>query len=446
MAMRGVVRSSLIVTLIGLLAALTTPVRGQVAENKTFTLDVTDELFAGDANADIIITITNTSDNQNLGSANVTVPDPFVVVAAPADTDATTTAVLELRELAIAPGGSRSFVVTVDVKTCTPATSGPFQAVAKQSNTFLGTGNHFFLDSTNSDLTVGIVGTCDLAFVAQPGDAERGATITSVDYDPTGAPITVRVVDAGGTETATHSTATVGLLAANPDVQAPLFGGTTSATAVEGLATFAPGPTLAPSAFDYTLAASADFDHDGATDATVISAPLDIVDDQVDCPAGQPCAAPATATRNGQQATAAFGPGPTSTSLVVSLGAADVPDFTCDGVPESRATAQYFFVGGDAGTRQGTLSLAIPNASQPVNAYEVCWAASYPFDTDGGGRSSEQGTTPDGAKALNVGVLPDCARRGTPARPCVSDRTLNQPDSTVTIVIEADGRDPWARS
>lgn len=464
MAKRGILRTSVIVVLLGLLAALTTPVGGQVEENKSFTVDVNDDVVAGDADAVITVTITNTSKHQRLGSANVTVPQPFVVVAAPDDGDPATTDVLELRNLRIAPGGSRDFDVTVGVQTCAPQTSDPFTVAAKQSNAFRGEGNDFFLDAAGSDLTAEIVGTCSLEFVAEPGDAERDATITSVDYDPTGPPVTVRIVDAGGSDTATHSTTTVNLTARNPNVLTPLLDGTTSAAAVDGVATFAPGPTLSPSAFDYTLEASADFDADSSTDATVASEPLDIVDDQVVCEADQSCEA--TVARDGQRVTAAFGPDPPetapATSLIVSLGAGDVPDFTCEGVAGDRAVAQYFFVGGDASMRTGTLSLTFPagpdepadhhhhwtshHRDRPRTAYDICWAASYEFATDGNGQSSEQGTTPDGQKPLNVGVLPDCAKYGAPTRPCVSDRTVNQRDKTVTIVIAVDGRDPWARS
>lgn len=429
-----------------------TPVSGQVAEHKTFTVDVTYAVPAGDADAVLTVTLQNTSSNQSLGSANVEVPAPFAVVAAPRDTDPSTTSVLELRELGLAPGDATDVAVTVDVQRCTPGTSAAFDAVAKQSNTFNGSGNDFFLDADASHLTVQVTGTCGLAFVAQAGDAEVApTTITRVDFDPAGDPISVEVRDAADTGRATHATPAVELSAANPGVDpgqdGPIvLGGTTSSTAVDGFATFAPGPTLSPSAFDYTLTAAADLDGDGPSDATTTGAPFDIVDDQVACPPGEPCAAPASATRDGQRVTASFGAGAEPASLVVSLGAADVPAFTCSDVPGDRATAQYLFVGGDAGDRTGTLTLTIPDASQPLKTYEVCWAAPYPFTTDGGGQSSAQGIKPGGDAALHVGTLPDCARHQAPARPCVGERSLDRRTATATIVIKADGRDPWARS
>jgi hypothetical protein len=456
MAGSAIVRPSAVIVVSALLVALTTPVRGQVADNKTYTVHVTASVDAGDADAVIVLTITNTAENQDLGSANVVVPEPFVVGGVSvaddeADADLSAPALIELRDLGLAPDASVDVTIVVDVQTCVPLTPDAFDVAAKQSNTFKGTGNDFFLETGESGLTAGIDGTCGLAFAAQPGDAERGAVITTVDHEPDGDPIAVEVVDAGDAEPATHATPTVALSAANDAVGDPTLGGTTTATAVAGLARFDPGPTLAPSAFDYALGATADFDGDGTADASTTSDPFDIVDEQVTCPAGIACPS-ATARRGGQEVTVTLdgvASGSRATSLVVSLGAADVPDFDCEGVPTDRVTAQYFLTRGDDTDRTGTLSLTIPDAVQPVKAYEVCWAAPYDFATDDGQGSTAQGTKPsdDGATtALQVGVLPDCARRGEPARPCVADRSLDQRSSTATIDVLVDGRDPWARS
>jgi hypothetical protein len=467
MAARGTLRSGLmIIGVVGLIVALTTPVRGQVADNKTFTVDIdgtgttaAPDVHAGDADAGISIVITNTSANQDLNSANVTVPAPCVVLSSGSDDDAVDGGpVVELRNLGITPGSTRTYAVAVDVQTCTPSNPPAFPVAAKQSNTFNGTGNDFFLNIAASDVTVDVAGTCGLAFVAQPGDAEDAPTIiTSVDYDPQGPPISVEVRDAGDTGRATHATPTIGLTATNVEVAAPLLGGTTSATAAGGLATFAPGPTLTPSAFDYQLVATTDFDGDGSADATTVSDPFDIVDDQVACPAGEPCATPATAQRGRQTMTVTLDQAAATseaTSLAVSLGAEDVPDFDCEGVPgpDVRFTAQYFLVGTSDEGRTGTIELTVPDASRPLNVYEVCWAAPYQFPTDGGGDAeldeSVQYTKPgaEESSGLYVGVLPDCARRGEPARPCVSDRTFNKTQAMATIVIQTDGRDPWART
>lgn len=454
---------SVVIAVAVALLLVATPVSGKAGRTNTFTLHVTDTVAAGDADALIVITIRNTSSRRRLDAVDVGVPAPFTVAAAPDDTKPTTPSVLELRDLDLEPGASRHVDVTVDVRACTAVTSDPFTAVAKDTGERTHRRHDFRLDRDRSDLTVDVDGTCGLAFVAQPGDAEIAPTpITSVDYDPDGAPITVEVRDAADTGRATHATPVVELTASNPFIDpqddGPIeLGGTTSATVLAGLATFEPGPTLSPSASEYTLSASTDLDGDRTDDATTASAPFDIVDDQVACPAGEACAAPATAELDGQRVIASFGPGANAASLVVSLGAADVPDFTCAGVPDDRATAEFRFVGGDASDRTGTVTLVVPNPARPPKANEVCWAASYPFTTDDGTPAATQGTKPGSEAALHVGVLPDCARWGEPERPCVSDRTFRQGPPQVsppsrrrgpvaTIVVQADGRDPWARS
>jgi hypothetical protein len=277
-----------------LIAVTVTPVQGQVAENKTFQLTVS-EVPAGDANATLTVTITNTSANQSLGSANVTVPSPLVVGAVDGPggptvmISASDPQTIELRSLDLAPGvpqgESFTFDVTVDVQQCTDGASEEFLATAKQSNTYLGTGNDFYW--TNPGVTAPVAGTCALQFVDEPGDAQRTDAITSENYDPQGEPITVRILDAADDPmVATHSTATVTLVALNLDVDDDPIepGGTFSAMADDGIATFTPGPTLDMSAFEYRLRASADFDGDEAVDASTDSAFFDIVDAAVFCP------------------------------------------------------------------------------------------------------------------------------------------------------------------
>ncbi|HEX6254311.1 MAG TPA: hypothetical protein VFZ70_00735 [Euzebyales bacterium] len=456
MAVRSRMHTALMISIAvaALLAVTMTPVQGQVAENKTFRLDVSG-VPAGDANATLEITITNTSTNQSLGSANVTAPSPFDLLGVTdeegdpsVEISASDPQTIELRGLGLAPvdpDESFTFLVTVDVQRCTEGDSEEFEATAKQSNTYLGTGNDFFWE--NPGLTASIDGTCSLEFVDQPADAEREMTITSAPYDDQGDPITVDILDASADrERATHSTATVDLTAQNPDVPADdiVLGGTTSVEAVAGFASFEPGPTLAPSAFDYAFVASADFDG-GGTDATVTSTAFDIVDDAVDCPPNQPCAEAAVARRQNQVISVTFGAGATQQTLAASLGAFDAPGFTCENSSASSLAGQ-FFLSGVFSERLGTVVYEVMNAQHPANAYEICWAAPYPFKTDNGEQSTVRGVTkPDGSVVdLNVGELPDCSNRA-PVRPCVRHRSFDNPTSTVTIEIATDNRDPWMR-
>ena len=444
----------LVAVVIALLGTLTVPAVGQVADLKTFTVDIDGTggawpaVYAGDADAPIAITITNTSANQSLGSANVTVPAPFALVTAAADT-VPGGPVIELRSLGLAPGQSATLPITVHVRTCAPTAAPTFAIEAKQSNDFAGQGNDFSQDpNAPSDLVVGVTGVCALAFDRHPGDAERGVTITSVDYAASGPPITVEVRDAGNTGRATHATPEITLDAAHSTIDEPLLTGTTSSTAVAGLAEFSPGPNLTPSGSSYVLDASGRAE-DGTTElGTGTSEPFDIVDVHVNCDAGAACD-PAESQRDGQTVRAEFGSGQQDTTLVVSLGAGDVPAFTCAGyTPGGEHAAQFDFVGDGGTDRSGTVTLVVPNARRPLHTYEVCWAAPYEFEMDGGGRTLPHETLvkPGTENPLHVGLLPDCAKRGDPARPCVSQRSFDRRTAAATIVVQTTGEDPWARS
>jgi hypothetical protein len=429
-----------------LLAGTATAAHAGVQDNKTYTVDIdgtvgtAGDVWAGDADASITIRVQNTSANQSLGSADVTVPAPFVLLASAADA-VPGGPVLELRNLAIAPGATTTVTVNVDVRTCAPATPTTFAVSAKQSNDYNGSGNDFFL-SASADRQVDVTGTCSLAFVGQPQDAEKNATITTVDFTPTAAPVTVEVRDAGGTARATHSAATI-TLAGFRGTTAQALGGTTSATAVAGLASFGPGPTASVSSSDYTLRAQS-----AGLVTSAASAPFAIVDDRASCPAGSPCEQASSAT-NGATVSASFGSGGTTTNLLLSIGAADAPNFSCAGYPRTAGleVSQFTFSDDAGGDRVGTMTATIPNASRPLNSYEVCWAAPYAFTTDSGAPAAIQPGVfkPGTTTALRVGLLPDCPRRssGATRTPCVESRTFDKKTKTVALTVRATGDDPW---
>jgi hypothetical protein len=294
-----------------------------------------------------------------------------------------------------------------------------------------------------------------LGFVAQPADAERDATITSVDYNPEAAAVSVGVFDAGSTGRIGASTpldsasATVDLaLSADPDGTS--LAGTKSAPLNDGLATFA--PKVLVSAFGYSLTATSP-----GFGAAPNSNTFDIVDEHVACGAGGDCPATAPVSKNGVSVTTDFGPGVDAANLLVSVGAGDAPSFDCGpAYPRNeKPVSQFVFkpIAGVeptldfAGDRKGTFTMSFPDASRPLNSYEVCWAAPYQFQKDGGGLTEESDTLKPGTdnQKLHVGLLPDC-KRGTPL-PCIASRSFKKATAavpaTVTIVVNADGRDPW---
>jgi hypothetical protein len=415
-----------------------------VTENKSFTVEIVGttgaapNTWAGDVDATLSVTITNRSPSQSLGSLNLTVPAPYALISSPADS-VPGGPVVEVRNLDMAPGGSKQIELVVAVNQCTSVAPAPFAVTAKQSNDYNGVGNDFTLAQA-SDMQVDVVGTCALVWSAEPSDAERGSAITSEAWNPNGEAIAVKVVDGGGVDRATRAQGSVTLAATNANVASPVLGGTTSADIVEGLATFTPGPTLAPSAFDYVLTAASP-----NLISTDESADFDIVDQEVNCPAGGACNGSATTSAGRFSATARFGAGGSATHLTVSINAGDTPTFACAGYPRGDLpVTQFVFTGeGDPGAdRDGTFSTSIAGATRPLNSYEVCWAAPYEFKTESGAWAQIGARKPGTGEDLYVGLLPDCARRGAPARPCVT-RSFDSRTRTVTIVVSTTGQDPW---
>ncbi|MEO8692749.1 MAG: hypothetical protein ABI658_04480 [Acidimicrobiales bacterium] len=417
------------------------------------------ETYAGDTNATISIKVTNLA-YQKLGSANVTVPAPFSLVSTSSGTIAGS--VLQLRNLNLAKNAYVTVTITVDARTCAATTAPAFAITARKTADYSGSTS--FTLKSPYDKQVNVTGTCGLAFVAQPTDAERNANITS-EFVPSGAPITVEVRDAGNTGRATSSTAAVTLTASNPTVASPITVGNPSAIAVAGLASFVPGPTLSVSAFNYTVTASSP----GMT-SSLPSSKFAIADDQVSCAAGAACSTPATASNAGVTASATFGAGTTKTNLSVSINAVDAPVFECNNYPKGNSqVSQFGFSGNGGADRTGTFSVTIPNASWFVILYQVCWASPVDFYTKSGKLASAgtpdigDGTLKPGSttgETLKVGLLPNCKKWwwndhwdwddhwGFPnptieTLPCITSRSYNWSTKALTIEVKTTGADPW---
>ena len=91
-----------------------------------------------------------------------------------------------------------------------------------------------------------------LRFATQPADARVGQVVTGAPYNPAGSPVAVEVVDASGNRV-TSSTATVSLTLVRIHGTGTLQG-TTTKTAVGGVATFSDLRLSAPGT--YRLVAS----------------------------------------------------------------------------------------------------------------------------------------------------------------------------------------------
>src|SRR5262249_51385077 len=150
-----------------------------------------------------------------------------------------------------------------------------FTSFVKQSNDFNGTGNDFVI--TSPQPAVDIVGQCSLAFGTQPASQQKASDITGDAFGPplappSDAPIQVRVVDGGGSNTVTWWLTAITLgIATNPGNGT--LSGSTSANPVNGIATFSgtPGPRIDNSASGYQLNATST--GQGQTDSILATAP-----------------------------------------------------------------------------------------------------------------------------------------------------------------------------
>lgn len=432
--------------LVGTITAIGAPqTRAALTAGTTFTADVdgtvdtgtpgADGVYTGDSDATVHLALTNTSDSAVLGSADVTVPAPLGVTAI----DGVPYAggpVLELRNIGLAAGLSRTYVLTVDVQTCVATLPAEFTLAAKTSNDFSGSGNDLTLVDGSSDRLLDFVGVCGLAFVDQPANAERTKTITSLAWTPGGAPITVELRDAGDTGRASSASDTVSLTAAWPVAgPAPVLGGTDSVAAVAGMATFAPGPSLAVSAAGYTLTASG-----SGLSSSAPSSAFEIVDAHSACTIGVTCITESTNGDNSVSAKLTDKSG--SGDLLLSIQAADTPSFECADYPRDgqEVVSQFLYTGGEGRVSQSTY--LIKNPTKPLLTYQVCWAAPYPFTTRKNVPAVVQGVKPGTSDPLYVGTLPNCNKYKT-NMPCVNERKLNPYNNTITLSALATSADPW---
>src|SRR5690349_11339651 len=217
-----------------LLAALLLP-SAAVAQVKPYSVALAPGSVPAGQQSVVTATIENRSAQQQLGSADLTAPSAFALrgVSLSGSSGSATVrgGVIELRDLALAPGASLRVAVTVDVG-CT-AGDYAWSIVAKQANRFNGPpGNEFVLVSAPASLLTSVTGGCTLRFAAQPQDARVGERISATDFDPAGPPVTVEVLDGNG-DRATSATPTITLSFATAGGLGTLLGDT-SETAAAG--------------------------------------------------------------------------------------------------------------------------------------------------------------------------------------------------------------------
>ena len=406
--------------------------------------DAPAEAWAG-STPTVTITLTNQGFPHWLGSANISVPAGVTILPSSLSLTSNQNAfvgkvsesggVIKLRNLYLAP--TKSVTVSVGVQnTCAPtAPSYAFTTSAKQVLDFAGSTDYVL---KGSQPALDLVGACSLAFRTQPADAQRATGITSEPYLPTGAPVTVAVLDGSGSADVAWWTAPIDLgIGTNPG--GGTLSGTTSATPASSVASFL--PQIDKSASGYTLTASSS----GIAATAPVSSPFAIVDSGQRCVAGQTC----TGTTSAPKTTATVsGIAGTNDLLTVSLGAPTTPAYTCVGYTTTTEILDFnltSLTGGTAGgVKTAAFTLLKAFVTRPASAYEACFASPLPFVTKSGAPAPKVGD-------VYVGLLPSCSSGGggdehkgsdcTVGPPCVLSKVKDR-YGNVTLTITAPPGDP----
>lgn len=375
--------------------------------------------------ATITATIANRTSTQQLGSLNLTAPSQFSVTGPTLGGPGTATVsgnVVQLRNLSLPPGASRT--VTMQVDTSAAACSGAtytWTVIAKQSNDFNGTpGNNLDLDAQNSALTTTVSSDgCALRFFTPPANANPGQRITGTAFDPSGPPVAVEVVDGAGNR----------ITSATPTVTMALDGGPGSLSgtkvvqATSGLATF--GDLSINLAGSYRLVASAPgFGSITSSSFSIGTACIEDID----------CSTHAETAESIVDVTAFGNTRPDAGVLQLSLNTGFRPD--CVGYTEF--SSDWAMVLGPDRSKlvRYQIDKKVMN-KQPNNGasfLQMCFAAPFPFATRPGTPLTQVGD-------MFVGLLPDCG-----VEPCVASRSkTNAGDGVITAKAPGGPDDPAYR-
>ncbi len=381
------------------------------------------------------VTITNEAPQQQLGSANLTPPSGFTIqqAVASAGTSTISSNTLQLRNLSLPPGGS----VTVTIQMIAPclAPADPSWSIRiKQANNFNGPpGNDFVLDPASTTSTTLSGGGCVLVFTRQPASAQTGANITSVAFDPSGAPVEVQVQDGFGHLVDSNASITLGI-GANPG--SGTLSGTTTVAAAGGVADFSSISVDQPG-LGYTLTASSPGITGGESSA------FDIADVVVACPSGSTCTGSESNPSTSVSVTASSGQGDT----VLTISLLGNADFQCTGYT-AYSTPTEFNV--QAGDRFKTVTIRLDKRvvnQIPDNGaahFQVCYVTPNAYTTDGSGNPvSFFDRSGNPVFPNQPGLLPDCVGAGSNP-PCVLSRNKTKAGDVIVTFLAPAG-DPKGR-
>ena len=421
---RGVV---LLSALVGV-CALAAPA---VASAHTYSVVVSPSSAEAGARVEFKATFTNKATDVKLGSADLTAPNGFTVVSASVPVGSATKAgnVVQLRNLFVQPGKSATATVVADV----PCTAGDktWSVVARKTGDFTGADSG---PRVNSQLTTTVTGggcATALRFVNQPANARINETITTSPYNvPPGGPVTVEVVDGAGHRVTTSSAVITVSIA--PGTGNGTLHGTTTATAVNGLATFS-DLSIDLEGTSYALRASSSGLASKISGTFRIDEAATVCTEDVNCTAtleNQDASLAVTAQGNAQGDAGVLTINRTEGASLDCAGYDELldRDFTVDFVPNP----------GTVG-RAKTVSLSIASGAMKdatdngVAHVEMCFGAPFEFPV-------KAGTTPSREQmqfGLFVGLLPDC---GTP--PCVTKRKGQGGGALIVAQAPGEPQDP----
>ncbi len=429
-----------------LLLAIVVPTASAITSVKPykFVIGPPDPVAAGTTATFSQVYLENQANTQQLGSANisaagVTFPTPQTITLSTGSATVFSDHI-ELRNLAIPPGGSItfSFVATV---TCTASDPITWLVQPKQSNNWSGPpGNAFNPPSLDSDFTTGVTGTCHLEFVHQPNHSVKNKDITDVVFDLTdtdavqdGTSPTVALKDGAGNSITSFNgsisltrTALAGsgslALSSGP---CTLSSGVVSCTAASGVATFS--GLQVTSAGYYTLTATA-LGFSVTSDSDLSTTDIDafaIVDDA--CAPSDTCLV--NIPRQMQVESTNTGSG--YVTLIVGVGVLDCGD----DFQHAPFVTEINSTDSDAsGTKTDTVTIYKQYVnSQPNNGasfFQVCYQAPHTFTTMDGTPATE------GPPGTFTGLLPDCPPHPTAAdAPCILKKSKNGAGDVVIVLL-----------
>jgi hypothetical protein len=368
---------TLVATSSGISSATSTPFR---VERSAFSLRVSGPgggaaSVPTGAQAPLELTLTNTAGGRTLGSADIPLPAGLTVVGTtpPGSTTATVDgAVLEVRNLGLAPGASLTIPITVSTPCATAGTSLTWPApTGRPAADFSGLVT-FDFDVGASALGTEVSGACTLEFLTAPADAGAGTPITGTPYNVNGLPVMVRLLAADG-QPATGSGTTISV-ALGAGGGPGTLSGTASSGTTSGVANFA--DLSIDLRGTYTLVAT-------SSDAMpVTSDPFDIETVGVACDEDVTCSGTVQLSNNAKVSVAAVeGPNSDTDTGTLTVGAGVGGQLDCNFYTEVGGALDVIAVDFTNPDRRKTVTATFPGYTGNVSALQVCFGAPYKFAT-----------------------------------------------------------------